>query len=134
MTLETAKRIVSEQGNNASKEALAVVRGGMTICENKENGSREYKWIKVMPTKTDDESSIELAMKIHHKKKQPRPIKNDWTKPVLETANHQVQKTKDSPQEQEPDIKSENTLSRIIAYLKRKFNEFVRMMDGLIEE
>jgi hypothetical protein len=134
MTLETAKRIVSEQGNNASKEALAVVRGGMTICENQENGIRKYKWIKIMPTKTDDESSIEMAMKIHQKIKQPRPIKNDWTKPVLETANHQVQKTKDSPQEQEPDTKSANTLSRTIAYLKRKFNEFVKMMDVLVEE
>ncbi len=40
MTLETAKRIVREQGEEACKEALAIVRGGMTICEISADGRR----------------------------------------------------------------------------------------------
>ena len=58
MTLETAKQIVNEQGEYADKEALAIIRGGMTICENKADGSRKYNWIKVFPTNKDGESSI----------------------------------------------------------------------------
>ena len=53
MTLETAKRIVREQGEDSNKEARAVVRGGMTICEKNVDGSRKYIWVKIMPTKTD---------------------------------------------------------------------------------
>ena len=73
MTLETAKRI--KNGGNVqgqdirtyekfellNKEADAILRGGMYICEEQENGNRKYIWIKVIPTKTDEESSIELA-------------------------------------------------------------------------
>lgn len=64
MTLETAKRIVREQGEEACKEALAIVRGGMTICEKNVDGSRKYIWVKIMPTKTDEESSIDVALEI----------------------------------------------------------------------
>lgn len=39
MTLETAKRIVREQGEVACKEALAIVRGGMTVCEKNVMGA-----------------------------------------------------------------------------------------------
>ena len=133
MTLETAKRIIEEGLPN--KEAEAVVRGGMTICENQENGSRKYKWIKVLPTITDDESSIELAMKFYQKKKQPRRKRDDGTSHVVETADHPVQNTNNNPQEQEePDTRDTNTLSRTIAYLRRKINEFVKILDELVEE
>ena len=133
MTLETAKRIIEEGLPN--KEAEAVVRGGMTICENQENGSRKYKWIKVLPTKTDEESSIELAIKIYQKKKQPRRKRDDGTKNVLETAIYPVQNTNNNPQEQEePNTRDTNTLYRTIAYLKRKLNEFVKALDELVEE
>ena len=132
MTLETAKRIIEEGLPN--KEAEAVVRGGMTICENQENGSRKYKWIKVLPTKTDEESSIELAIKIYQKKKQPRRKRDDGTNHVVETANHPVQNTNNNPQEQEPETKRTYTLSSTIAYLRRKINEFVKILDGLVEE
>ena len=57
MTFETANRIIHEQGEYANKEAQAVVRGGMTICELTADGRRTYPWIKVLPTKTDAESS-----------------------------------------------------------------------------
>ena len=60
MTLETAKRIVDEGTPN--KEAEAIVRGGMTICEIDTDGSRNYKWIKVLPTTSDSVSSVEVAL------------------------------------------------------------------------
>lgn len=60
MTLETAKRIVDEGTPN--KEAEAIVRGGMTICEIDTDGNRNYKWIKVLPTTSDSVSSVEVAL------------------------------------------------------------------------
>ena len=134
MTLETAKRIIEEGQPN--KEAEAVVRGGMTICENQENGSRKYKWIKVSPTKTDNESSIELAMKIYQKKKQPRSKKDERTKTVIEAGNHPVQTTIENLQGQEPETKRTYTFSKssTIACLRRKINEFMKVLDGLVEE
>ena len=66
MTLETAKRIIEEDRPN--KEAEAVVRGGMNICEVQADDRRKYLWVKVLPTKTDAESSIEAALEKHQKK------------------------------------------------------------------
>jgi hypothetical protein len=68
MTLETAKKIVDEGFHN--KEAEAVVRGGMTVCETKTDGSRVYQWIKVLPTEVDGESSIDVALEKHRNRKQ----------------------------------------------------------------
>ena len=87
MTLETAKRIVREQGEVACKEALAIVRGGMTICEKNVDGSRKYVWVKVKPTMTDDESSIDVALEILRMRKarllSPTPIGQAQTEPVI---------------------------------------------------
>ena len=87
MTLETAKRIVREQGEEACKEALAIVRGGMTICEKNVDGSRKYIWVKIMPTKTDEESSIDVALEILRMRKtrlsSPAPIGQAQTEPVI---------------------------------------------------
>ena len=87
MTLETAKRIVREQGEEACKEALAIVRGGMTICEKNVDGSRKYVWVKVKPTMTDDESSIDVALEILRMRKtsllSPTPIGRAQTEPVI---------------------------------------------------
>ena len=87
MTLETAKRIVREQGEEACKEALAIVRGGMTICEKNVDGSRKYVWVKVKPTMTDDESSIDVALEILRMRKtsllSPTPIGQAQTEPVI---------------------------------------------------
>lgn len=62
MTLDTAKEILKDNSRLPNKEAEAVVRGGMNICEQVEDGRRKYVWLKVKPTKTDDESSIALAL------------------------------------------------------------------------
>ena len=87
MTLDTAKRIVREQGEVACKEALAIVRGGMTICEKNVDGSRKYVWVKVKPTMTDDESSIDVALEILRMRKarllSPTPIGQAQTEPVI---------------------------------------------------
>jgi hypothetical protein len=87
MTLETAKRIVREQGELATKEALAIVRGGMTICEKDVDGSRKYIWVKIMPTKTDEESSIDVVLEILRMRKtrllSPTPIGQAQTEPVI---------------------------------------------------
>lgn len=66
MTLDTAKRIIEEGLPN--KEAEAIVRGGMNICEVQADGRRKYRWVKVLPTKTDEESSIEAALEKFQKK------------------------------------------------------------------
>ena len=87
MTLDTAKRIVREQGEVACKEALAIVRGGMTICEKKADGSRKYVWVKVKPTMTDDESSIDMALENQRMRKtrlsSSAPIGQAQTEPVI---------------------------------------------------
>jgi hypothetical protein len=90
MTLETAKRIVREQDEEACKEALAIVRGGMTICEKNVDGSRKYVWVKVKPTMTDDESSIDVALENRRKRKTKQtsniPTGQTQTEPVTPQA------------------------------------------------
>ena len=126
MTLETAKRLVEE--GHPNKEAEAVVRGGMTICENKTDGSKKYAWIKVLPTMTDAESSIDLAMESYRKRKQPK--RNRVVLPPKEEAP--------TPKVAEPEQKSEQEpspiLPRIVSTLKRKFSNFVKIMDEIVDE
>ena len=90
MTLDTAKRLVLEQGEVACKEALAIVRGGMTICEKNVDGSRKYVWVKVKPTMTDDESSIDVALENRRKRKTKQtsniPTGQTQTEPVTPQA------------------------------------------------
>ena len=135
-----SKKIVLEQGENSNKEARAVVRGGMTICETSADGRRTYPWIKVLPTETDAESSIELALKMHNQKKQSisKSIAKAITPPsktiVEETSiiihsEPTVTKKMDSL-----DSKEVHPFLQLIAYLKRKFDEFVKAMDELVEE
>lgn len=140
MTLETANRIVQEQGELASKEALAIVRGGMTICEKKDDGSRKYVWVKIMPTKTDEESSIELALKMHNQKKQP--ISKSSTKAITHPSKAIVEETSItihseptvSKKMDSLDSKEVHPFLQLIAYLKKKFEEFVKVMDDFVEE
>ena len=135
MTLETAKRIIEEGLPN--KEAEAVVRGGMTICEHAEDGHRNYIWIKVLPTENDNESSINLSLKAHRDKNKmiANLVKSDSTIQVKVIAKQEVR--------QEPIVsskinpKNQNKFSPVFglyAFIKRKFNEFVRIIDGLVEE
>jgi hypothetical protein len=140
MTLETAKRIVREQGDDSNKEARAVVRGGMTICEISADGRRTYPWIKVLPTETDEESSIELALKMHNQKKQP--ISKSSTKAITHPSKAIVEETSItihseptvSKKMDSPDSKEVHPFLQLIAYLKKKFEEFVKVMDDFVEE
>jgi hypothetical protein len=140
MTLETAKRIVREQGEDSNKEARAVVRGGMTICETSADRRRTYLWLKVLPTETDEESSIELALKMHNQKKQP--ISKSSTKAITHPSKAMVEETSIiihseptvTKKMDSLDSKEVHPFLQLIAYLKRKFDEFVKAMDELVEE
>jgi hypothetical protein len=140
MTLETAKRIVREQGDDSNKEARAVVRGGMTICEISADGRRTYPWIKVLPTETDEESSIELALKIHNQKKlsisrlSTKAIYAP-TKAIVEEATATIHSEPTIPKKMDnPNSKDVDPFWQLIKYLKRKFEEFVKTMDELVDE
>ena len=143
MTLETAKRIKEgvyqrqegmtyEQFMLLNKEADAVLRGGMNICENGPDGRRKYKWIKVKPTKTDDESSIEQAIANHQKKSaQPKATKKqEIIKPVCE---QKEQSPAEAP-EVDPVEEESLTLAQLAEKLKQKFKEFANYMDGIVTE
>ena len=140
MTLETAKRIVREQDEEACKEALAIVRGGMTICEKNVDGSRKYVWVKVKPTMTDDESSIELALKMHNQKQQPisRPSTKAIyapTKAIVEEPTATIHSEPTIPKKMDNhDSNKVHPFLQLIAYLKKKFEEFVKVMDEFVEE
>jgi len=128
MTLETAQRIVREKGALADKEAQAVVRGGMNICETTQDG-RTYLWIKVKPTFTDKESSIEAALEDHRKRnyrqfsemmQSPvRQEKNITPKPI----NRQLEV--DNKKEQDPSI---------FGRIKKKAVEFLKEIDSIVIE
>ena len=142
MTLETAKRIKEgivqrqegmtyEQFMLLNKEAEAVLRGGMNICENGADGTRRYKWIKVKPTKTDDESSIEQAI-AKHQKKPPRAQvtkKQEVIKPISEQEVIPTEPPREIPTEKES-----LNLAQLAEKLKHKFNEFAQFMDGIVTE
>jgi hypothetical protein len=140
MTLDTAKRIVRERGEVACKEALAIVRGGMTICEKNVDGSRKYIWVKIMPTKTDEESSIELALKMHNQKQQPIPRPSTKaiyapTKAIVEGPTATIHSEPTIPKKMDnPDSNRVHPFLQLIAYLKKKFEEFVKVMDDFVEE
>jgi hypothetical protein len=59
----------------------------MTICEKKADGSRKYVWVKVKPTLTDDESSIDVALENQGKRKNIQlsiaPIGQALVEPVM---------------------------------------------------
>ena len=142
MTLETAKRIKEgivqrqegmtyEQFMLLNKEAEAVLRGGMNICENRPEGCRKYKWIKVKPTKTDNESSIEQALAKYQKKPvQPKAIKKqEVTKPACQQETPPKAPVREIPTERES-----LNLAQLAEKLKHKFNEFAQFMDGIVTE
>ena len=136
MTLETANRIVLEQGEDASKEAQAVVRGGMTICELTADGHRTYPWIKVMPTQTDEESSIEQALEIRRAKKTPsnnkkEPIKESIVTPVKTPENVPIQ----IPEEAASLIENKpSSFDLLISKTKRKLVELWKILDEIVVE
>ena len=148
MTLETANRIKSEgyvQGKDVrtyeqfmvlNKEAEAILRGGMNICETKEDGSRKYVWIKVKPTQTDNESSIDVAMKKYRRRKQScSKMRIEQTEIRFhDSAVVTPSYSAPSPQHEESIQDEVSPLSQLISNLKRKFADFVKTMDELVVE
>ena len=126
MTLETAKRQVLAQGEMASKEALAIVWGGMTICDRAADGRRIYPCIKVEPTETDEESSIDVALENYQKRKRKLLGKN------VEESVPQETPAPNSPSPQaEPEAPaSPNFFER----LKKKAIEIWKEIDSIVVE
>ena len=144
MTLETAKRIKDgeyvqgqdirtyENSEQINKEADAILRGGMYICEEQGDGNRKYIWIKVIPTKTDEESSIELALKKHQKKKQPR--KTILPNNKAQEPNHPTFDVPPTNQDINSGENNSTPISRLAIRLKKMFHDFVKLMDGIVDE
>ena len=128
MTLETAKQIVEERRPN--KEAEAIFRGGMYICENTADGGREYVWIKVMPTNTDDESSIDVAL-VKHRKRETRQTSNT---PIGQVQTDSV--TPNAPVTQPPPCEIETQITRpsFFGRLKNKAVEIWHEIDSIVVE
>lgn len=135
MTLETAKRIIHEQGEYANKEAQAVVRGGMTICELTADGRRTYPWIKVLPTKTDKESSIEQALKLRREKK-TTSSKKKLAKQEANVTPTKVQKVVPTqvPEGESPVEEKSISIHTFISKVKQKLREFMKVLDEIVDE
>lgn len=136
MTLDTAKRIVQEKGDLAGKEARSVVRGGMNICEQTNDGRRVYKWIKVCPTKTDGESSINQALMKYQSIKNKKP--ND-VKESLEPASSHIETSSvetSSERDEELNIITEEQSQMVIFWgnLKKRLRELWKIIDECVVE
>lgn len=135
MTLETAKKIVAEQGESASKEAQAVVRGGMTVCELSADGRRTYPWIKIMPTKTDAESSIELALEMRRVMKTATCKKKQFKQkpdavPVITPEVFPIQVSKIELPEEDKSF----SIHSLISKGKQKLRELWKELDEIVVE
>ena len=124
MTLDTAKRII-EQGQQ-NKEAEAIVRGGMNICDVLPDGRRKYRWIKVLPTKTDAESSIDAAMEKYQKK----PLK-PATEPKPQVKTEPTAPASQSPKEE---AAIQPATPTFIERLKKKAKEVLQQLDKIVIE
>ena len=127
MTLETAKRLVEE--GHPSKEAEAVVRGGMTICENKEDGSRKYHWVKVMPTITDEESSIDVALEKRRRYKTKQQSNTNMGENLKESASFEALTPNHSLEPETQEVKPS-----FFERLKKKSVEIWHEIDSIIIE
>ena len=129
MTLETAKHIVSDQGDQASEEARAVARGGMTICERTSDGRRIYPWIKVLPTETDGESSVEKALEQWRTRKlvadHQRPSNYESSLPPKSPTPDATPLKEESPAA----IKGPITISQYLNNAKQKILNFLLKLD-----
>ena len=136
MTLDTAKRIVQEKGDFADKEARSVVRGGMNICEETNDGRRVYKWIKVCPTKTDGESSINQALMKYQsiKNKKPNDVKNPLEPilPHIETSS--VETSSERNEELNKITEEQSQMVMFWGNLKRKLRELWEKIDECVVE
>ena len=146
MTLETAKQILEEMPQDKSvqykyrlknlsriREAEAICRGGFTFCEY-EDGDRVYVWLKVFPTETDEESSTIQAVNEYRKKKELRNRSSKKQEEQISSPTPALQQKEVAPQIVESEPKESNPLSNIVSKIKKKFEEFVKKMDGIVEE
>ena len=124
MTLDTAKRIIEEGLPN--KEAEAVERGGMNICEVQPDGRRKYRWVKVLPTKTDAESSIEAALE-KRQKKACKPVTE--SKPQEKTEQSVV-----TTQISEKEVETQPVAPSILDRLKKKAKRILQELDNIVIE
>ena len=132
MTLETAKRILQENNGPRNKEAEAIVRGGMTYCEQKYDGERVYLWLKVLPTKTDAESSIKTAIEKYQNRKKSRTTTGDkqfLTPKIVTAVSNQDVKEIEAPIEASP-----ITLSQLLNKIKRKMWDLWQQIDEIVIE
>lgn len=89
---------------------------------------------------TDDESSIEQALKMHNQKQQPISISSakaitSPSKAIVEETSITIHSEPTVPKKMDSlDSKEVHPFLQLIAYLKRKFDEFVKAMDELVEE
>lgn len=135
MTLETANRIVLEQGEKTNKEARAVVRGGMVICELTVDGRRTYPWIKVYPTKTDNESSIEQALEMRHAKKTSPSMKIlSKQEPVLVPSKEPEVVPVQVPEEKSTIEEKSFSIYSLISKGKQKLLELWKEIDEMVVE
>lgn len=132
MTLETAKRIVQESDGVRNKEAEAVVRGGMTYCEQKDNGERVYLWLKVFPTKTDEESSIKTAIDNYQNRKKRRTTIREKEQipqePITAALDHTVTDI------EKPQGFTSITLSQLLEKIKKKMWDLWQQIDEIVIE
>lgn len=142
MTIDTAKRIKDNQLVRAAsinipdvlKEACAVVRGGMNICENLEDGTHKYTWIKVLPTKTDEESSIELAMKKYQMKKKTHTKESNQQEILCQRTTHQLSVVVPPTPLVEAEKDETIYLYKLALKIKKVFYDFVKLMDQYVDE
>ena len=104
-----------------------MVRGGMNICEQTEDGRRKYVWIKVKPTKTDDESSIALALARYRATKDAQ---NKRAKPL------EASKEKPAPPTPQKDYKTKANVQpkSLLQRIKEKLWEIWQQIDEVVIE
>jgi len=135
MTLETAKRIVLEQGEDANREALAVVRGGMVMIMRDKDGRRRGPWVEVLPTETDEESSIERAIEMYRTKK-PSPNNHIQPKqtPIAAPAKMPEEASSHVPNEESFVEDAPLSICSFISYIKEKLLKFWKKIDVIVVE
>ena len=93
-----------------------------------------YVWLKVFPTETDEESSTIQAVNEYRKKKELRNRSSKKQEEQISSPTPALQQKEVAPQIVESEPKESNPLSNIVSKIKKKFEEFVKKMDGIVEE
>ncbi len=139
MTIETARNIkngiaLKSISAERRKEAEAILRGGMHICVKMEDGSRKYIWLKVLPTATDEESSIELAISKYHCKKCPTKESEKVREATSTSKKTLPEERVQAPQDADIKLQDISSLSLLTFYLKRKLYKLAKILDEYVDE